>query len=53
MIWGGNIVPKTQRYRFGLKMGPSVNCWILLDNPISDLDYSDSVDSKNGLTCLD
>ena len=42
-----------QRYRLGLKMGPSGHCRILLHGAILDLDSLDSVDVKNGLTCQD
>ena len=48
---GPKIGPKTQRYRLGLKMGPSAHCRVLLHTATSDLDSLDSVDAKNGLTC--
>ena len=38
----------------GLHMGSSAHCCVLLCNPYyPDLDSSDFVDAKNGLTCLD
>ena len=38
-----------QRYRLGLKMCHNVHCPILLCKLISDLDFWDSVDAKNGV----
>ena len=34
-------------------MGLNAHCRVLLHKPISDLDSWDSVDAKNGVTCVD
>ena len=45
--------PRHQRYRVGLKMGPSAHCRVPLRKLTSDLDSWDWGLSKNVLTCSD
>ena len=54
MEMGGNQLDQGhQRYKGGLKMGPSAHCRVLLHKLTSDLDSWNSVDAKNGVTCQD